>query len=133
LEGWNEGKRDNTAFFLYNRYHGKWEISIYGGENIMNTEKEYMEIGKAIIDECMQRGDERRIRIIIRSVQYGEKFYIMMEDSAEPLSVWKYSDLEAVRGANRQQGARERAEELAKKIRDEPVPEELPLIGMVAI
>jgi hypothetical protein len=133
LEEWNDEKRDNTAFFRYNWYYGKWEISIYGGENIMNTEKEYREIGKAIIDECMQRGDERRIRIILRSVQYGEKFYIMMEDSAEPLSVWTYSDLEAVRWANRQQGARERAEERATKIRDEPVPEELPLIGMVAI
>jgi hypothetical protein len=40
--GRNDGKRDNTAFFCYNRYYGKWRISIYGCGNIMNTEKEYI-------------------------------------------------------------------------------------------
>jgi hypothetical protein len=99
----------------------------------MNTEKEYRKIGKAIIDVCMERGDERCITITLRSVQYDEKLYIRMEDRVEPLSIWKYSDLQAVSLANRQQGAREQAEELVytiqrymKKIRDVSVPEEPP-------
>jgi hypothetical protein len=132
LKGWNDGKRDNTVFFCYNRYYGKWRISICGGGNIMNTEKEYREIGKAIIDEFMERGDERGITVTLRSMQYDEKLYIRMEDRLEPLSIWKYSDLQAVRLANRQQGARERAEALANKIRDTHVPEELPRKVMLA-
>jgi hypothetical protein len=131
--GWNDGKRGNTAFFRYNRYYGKWGISIYGGGNIMNTEKEYRKIGKAITDECIKRGGEGSITITFRREQYDEKLYIQMEDRVEPLSIWKYSDLHAVSLANRQQGARERAEELAKEIRDTPVPDKLPRIVMVTI
>jgi hypothetical protein len=99
----------------------------------MNTEKEYKKIGKAIIDECIERGDERCITITLSSVQYHEKLFIRMEDRVEPLSIWKYSDLHAVSVANRHQGARERAEVLAKEIRDTPVPKELPRILMVTI
>jgi hypothetical protein len=97
----------------------------------MNTEKEYRKIGKAIIDECMERGDERCITITLRSVQYDEKLYIRMEDRVEPMSIWKYSDLHAVSLANRQQSARERTDALAKKIRDAHVPGELPQVVII--
>jgi hypothetical protein len=97
----------------------------------MSIEKKYEEIGKAIIDECMERGDERGITITLRSVQFDGKLYIRMEDRIESLSIWKYSDLQAVSVANRQQGARERAEEIANKIRDEPVQEEPPQVVIV--
>jgi hypothetical protein len=79
----------------------------------------------------MERGDERCITVTLRSVQYDGKLHIMMGDRQEPLLIWKYSDLQAVRLANRQQGARERAEALANIIRDTHVPEELPRIVMV--
>jgi hypothetical protein len=54
-----------------------------------------------------------------------------MENRIEPLSIWKYSELQAVSLANRQQGARERAEALVNKIRDTPVSKESPRIVMV--
>lgn len=90
-----------------------------------------MKIGKAVIDECMERGDERCITITLRSVQFDGKLYIRMEDRVEPVSIWKYRDLQAVDLANRQQGARKRADALAKKIRDAPVPKELPRVVIV--
>jgi hypothetical protein len=97
----------------------------------MTLKEEYEKIGKAVIDECMQRGDERCVTITLRSVQYDEKLYIRMEDRAEPFSIWKYSDLQAISWANRQQGAREQAEVLANKIRDASVPEEPPQVVIV--
>lgn len=94
----------------------------------MNIEKKYIEIGKAVIDECIERGDERCITITLRSVQFDRKLYIRMEDIMEPLSMWTYGDLQAVDVANRQQGARKRADILAKKIRDAPIPPEPPKV-----
>jgi hypothetical protein len=97
----------------------------------MNTEKKYMEIGKAIIDECMELGEGLCVTITLTGVQYGGKLHIMMEDRGELLSIWEYSDLHAVSVANKQQGARERAEALANKTKDMHVPKELPRIGML--
>lgn len=131
LTGKNDRGRGNTAFFGFNRCYGKWGISIYGGGNVMNIEKKYIEIGKAVIDECMERGNERCISITLRSVQFDGKLYIRMEDRVEPLSIWKYGDLQAVDLANRQQGARERADEIAKKIRVAPVPVGFPRVVIV--
>jgi hypothetical protein len=131
LAGGNDRRRGDTTFFGFNRCYGEWRNSIYGGGNVMNTEKEYMKIGKAIIDECMERGNERCITITLRSVQFDGKLYIRMEDRVEPMSTWKYEDLQAVSLANRQQGARERADEIAKKIRVTPIPVGFPRVVIV--
>jgi hypothetical protein len=97
----------------------------------MNIEKEYIKIGKAVIDECIERADERNDTVIIRSVQCNGRLYIRIEDRIEILSEWDYKDLLAVRTANRQQGARERTEALAKKIRDALMSEEPPRVVRV--
>jgi hypothetical protein len=74
----------------------------------MNTEKEYMKIGKAVLNECIARAGERCISITLRSVQVGEKLYLRLEDIVEPISIWSFTDLTAICEANRQQRIRAR-------------------------
>ncbi|MBE9594023.1 MAG: hypothetical protein IMF19_11165 [Proteobacteria bacterium] len=84
---------------------------------MMEPEKEYIKIGRAVIDECMGRGHERCITVTLRGVQYDGKLYIRMEDNQEPLSIWGYNDLLGVKMVNMHQRARERAEALTIKIK----------------
>jgi hypothetical protein len=71
-------------------------------------EEEYEKIGKAVIDECLRRAGERSITVTLRSVQFGGKMYIRIENIVEPISIWDYSDLMAIIKANTQQRARKR-------------------------
>lgn len=94
----------------------------------MLLEEEYRKIGKAVIDECLLRGNETCITITLRSVQFEGKLFIRMEDLVEPLSIWNFSDLIAINMANKTQDARERAEMLPTKIRAASEPEVAPEI-----
>jgi hypothetical protein len=93
---------------------------------VMSIEEEYRKIGKAVVNECLERWNEECITIALRSVQFIGKLYIRSDDVVEPIAILDFADLIAINLANRNQEARERAEMLANKIRKAPKPIELP-------
>lgn len=92
---------------------------------MMSAEEKYREIGKAVINECMERGSEIAITVTLRAVQFNGKLYIRMEDAVDPISIWDCGDSMAISGANRNQRAREQAEALeikTKGAKPQPLP-----------
>lgn len=82
-----------------------------------STEDKYREIGKAVINECLARGDARFSSITLRTVQFNGKLYIRMEEVVEPISIWKFRDLAVIAQANRKQRARECGNVLTIRVR----------------